>query len=90
MIRSEPQPGLAPFDGWTLVHLGVGAILGALRFSGDTVAGLAVAYEIVEPGLERWLEKSYGWNYRPESAGNSLVDAAAVWIGWWLVANRRR
>ena len=81
--------GRSPFDGWTLVHVGVGAVLGALGFQGDTVAGLAVAFEMLEPGLERWLQDNYGWEYKPESHGNSLVDAAAVWFGWWLVASQR-
>lgn len=65
-----------PVDGWTLVHFGSGALLGALGFDFHTTLKLLILWEIIEPHI--WP----GWNESPE---NQVVDVIAGMLGWFVV-----
>jgi len=76
-----------PFDAWSLAHFvaGMGMAWVGIRKEDDAVA-LAVAFELVEPPLEAWIRRTLGYPTSEETAGNSLIDAAITFLGWYVVA----
>jgi hypothetical protein len=73
---------LAPVDAWTMVHVGAGVAAGALRVPFGMAMGLAVAYEVVEQGVERTStgQRFFG-SSGPESFINAVVDVGVFALG---------
>lgn len=73
-------------DRFTLVHAGVGVLLGYVGLSGGVAAAVAVGWEL----LERPLKDSYPQlfpNPSQDSLPNMIGDSVAMMLGW--MAGRR-
>lgn len=72
-------------DKWSLVHLFVGAVVGAVGVSPFPALSAAVLYEFVEYLLEHPHGSKIFGTKRPESTENSIADVT-VYMAAYLVA----
>lgn len=68
----------APLDWWSLGHVAVGALGGAVGLSGSQMLGASVAWEIVEYPFTR------------ETPRNVVADIATFMFGWGIYAVLKR
>lgn len=75
----------APVDGWTALHFGAGVVAGLAGVRFGPMMGVAVAYEVVEQGVERteWGQRVFSTR-GPESALNVLGDLVSMSVGWGI------
>ncbi len=85
--KSPDGPAL---DGWTLVHVGAGAALGALRLGWLPTLAALVAFEVFEAHQRSAAHPLGGALAAPESAVNIAVDIGVGLAGWVVARAVRR
>lgn len=82
MNRGTRNMNREAVDAWTLVHVGVGILAGAMRVPFRTAMGLAVVYEVLEQGIERTeAGQQFFGSDGPESFINAATDVVVFAVG---------
>lgn len=78
-----------PVDHFTFAHLGVGAIMGAVKLPWWAALGIAIGWELIENPLKDRFSKLFPHPSHDRPA-NAVVDAAAMMAGWGIARGLRR
>jgi hypothetical protein len=89
IARTRAESNVAPFDWWTLVHIGWGAGAGALRANPWAFLGATAVYEVLEFCHEHPRGSPLFGSKRPESAANMLADVGVATLAYAIARHVR-
>lgn len=76
-------------DRFTLVHFGVGVVLGLIGFKWWAAAGTAIGWEVIERPLKRTIPQIFPHSTQ-DTFANAAGDATAMVVGWGIVRAMKR
>ena len=69
-------------DSWTWGHIALGFVMGRAKFSFSSVVFIAIAWELIEPGLKSSYPDAFPHN-SVDSNLNKLGDVMGVLLGYY-------
>jgi len=79
----------APIDRWTAVHVGSGCVMGALGMPWWGALLTSVGFEVVENLVQPHVPSVFEGSADRDSPENTVLDTAALMLGWFVVSSLR-